>query len=57
MITTKTRAYQQALENSGIPEKLARNAAVVLRADEFNEQFPRTERGQRVIDKLKNEAI
>lgn len=56
MITTKTRAYQQALEKSGIPERLARNAAVVLRADEFK-QFPRTERGQRVINKLKNEIV
>lgn len=56
MITTKTKAYQQALQSSGIPEKLARNAAVVLRADEFK-KFPRTERGQRVINRLKNEAI
>lgn len=56
MITTKTKAYQQALQSSGISEKLARNAAVVLRADEF--KFPRTERGQRVINRLRsNEAI
>jgi hypothetical protein len=51
---TKTRAYQEALQNAGINENLARNAAVVLRVDEFGK--PRTERGQRVIDKLHNSA-
>jgi len=50
MTTTKTRAYQEALQNAGVPENLARNAAVVLRADEF--KVPRTERGQRIIKKL-----
>jgi hypothetical protein len=54
MTTTKTRAYQKALENAGVPENLARNAAVVLRADEF--KSPRTERGQRIINKL-SEAV
>lgn len=53
-MTTKTRAYQEALQNAGVPDNLARNAAVVLRADELGE--PRTERGQRVIDKLHNSA-
>lgn len=56
MITTKTKAYQQALQNSGIPEKLARNAAVILRADEFK-KFPRTDRGQRVINRLRSNEI
>ena len=50
MTTTKMRAYQEALQNAGVPEKLARNAAVVLRADEF--KAPRTERGQRIINKM-----
>lgn len=50
MTKTKTRAYQEALENAGVPENLARNAAVVLRSDEYG--IPRTERGQRVINKL-----
>jgi hypothetical protein len=50
MTTTKTRAYQEALQNAGVPEKLARNAAVVLWADEF--KAPRTERGQRIIKKV-----
>lgn len=50
MTTTKTKAYQEALENAGVPKNLARNAAVVLRADEFGE--PRTERGQRIIQRL-----
>ena len=50
MTTTKTRAYQEALQNAGIPENLARNAAVVLRGDDYG--VPRTERGQRVINKL-----
>jgi len=50
MKTTKTRAYQKALENAGVPKNLARNAAVVLRADEF--KVPRTERGQRIIEEL-----
>ena len=54
MTTTKTKAYQEALENAGVPKNLARNAAVVLRADEFGK--PRTERGQRVMDKLHNSA-
>lgn len=54
MIKTKTRAYQEALQNAGINEKLARNAAVVLRADEF--KVPRTERGQRIIQRL-SEAV
>lgn len=50
MATTKTRAYQEALQKSGVPENLARNAAVVLRGDDYG--VPRTERGQRVINKL-----
>jgi hypothetical protein len=54
-MTTKTRAYQEALQNAGVPDNLARNAAVVLRADELGE--PRTERGQRVIDKLHNSFV
>ena len=49
---TKTRAYQEALQNAGVPESLARNAAVVLRGDDYG--VPRTERGQRVINKLHN---
>lgn len=51
---TKTRAYQEALQNAGVPENLARNAAVVLRGDDYG--VPRTERGQRVIDKVHNSA-
>ncbi len=51
-MTTKTRAYQEALQNAGVPENLARNAAVVLRGDDYG--VPRTERGQRVINKLHN---
>lgn len=54
MIKTKTRAYQEALQNAGIDKNLARNAAVVLRADEF--KVPRTERGQRIIQRL-SEAV
>jgi hypothetical protein len=54
MTTTKTRAYQEALQNAGVSENLARNAAVVLRADEFGK--PRTERGQRIIERL-SEAV
>ena len=52
-MTTKTRAYQEALQYVDVPENLARNAAVVLRCDGFG---PRTERGRRVIDKLPNSA-
>ncbi len=54
VMTTKTRAYQEALQNAGVPENLARNAAVVLRGDDYG--VPRTERGQRVINKLHNSA-
>jgi hypothetical protein len=54
MSATKTRAYQEALQNAGVPENLARNAAVVLRGDDYG--VPRTERGQRIIDKLHNSA-
>jgi hypothetical protein len=54
MQKTKTKAYQEALQNAGVPKDLARNAAVVLRADEF--KSPRTERGQRIINKL-SEAV
>lgn len=49
---TKTRAYQEVLQNAGVPENLARNAAVVLRGDDYGS--PRTERGQRIINKLHN---
>jgi hypothetical protein len=54
MQKTKTKAYQEALQNAGINKNLARNAAVVLRVDEFGK--PRTERGQRIIKKL-SEAV
>jgi hypothetical protein len=49
MQKTKTRTYQEALQNAGVPENLARNAAVVLRGDDYG---PRTERGQRIINKM-----
>jgi hypothetical protein len=54
MQKTKTRAYQEALQNAGVPENLARNAAVVLRGDDYG---PRTERGQRIINKMGGHLI
>lgn len=55
MATTKTRAYQKTLQNLDIPENLARNAAVVLRGDDYG--VPRTDRGERVINRLHRSGI
>lgn len=55
MTTTKTRVYQKTLQNLDIPENLARNAAVVLRGDDYG--VPRTDRGKRVINKLHKSGI
>ena len=55
MENSKTRVYQEALIAHGVPENLARNAAVVLNQETWGN--PRTERGQRVIQKAHEAMI
>ena len=44
---SRTRIYAETLSAEGLPENLARNAAVVLNQDDL--KSPRTERGKRVV--------
>lgn len=49
---TKTRKYIDLLEERGVPNNLARNAATVLRVDFLGD---RTERGQRIVERAYQE--
>jgi hypothetical protein len=55
MERSRTRIYTEALQNEGVPENLAKNAAVVMNQDSV--VTPRTERGQRVVTRAFEASI